>query len=197
MRPVSFARHRLPPLTIQHAVWLHLRLALSCRDVENLLAERGIAASCETARRWAPTFGAAFAQRIRKRRPRPSGRWRLDEVFLRIRGRIHHLRRAVDDEGEALEALVQSRPDRRAALKLPRKPLKRRGFAPEPIATDRLRSYGAALRDFGLANRHVTGERSNYRAEVPHRPTRKKERQRRGVRSPGSAQRFLSIHAAA
>ncbi|MEC9433142.1 MAG: IS6 family transposase [Pseudomonadota bacterium] len=196
MRPVSYARHRFPPAIIQHAVWLYLRFALGYRDVEDLLAERGIDVSYETIRRWTLKFGAAYARRIRARRPQPTGRWHLDEVFMRMQGRIHYLWRAVDDEGEVLEVIVQSRRDRKAALKLLCKLLKRQGFVPEAIVTDRLRSYGAALRDLALADRHVTGGRSNKRAEVSHQPTRKKERQRRGFRSPGSAQRFLSPHAA-
>ena len=161
------------------------------------LAERGIDVSYETVRRWTLKFGAAYAQRIRERRPRPSSRWHLDEVFIRIHGRIHYLWRAVDDEGEVLGVIVQPRRDRKAVLKLLRKLLKRQGFVPEAIVTDRLRSYGAALRDLGLADRHLTGGRLNNRAEVSHQPTRKKERQRRGFKTPGSAQRFLSTHAAA
>tara|TARA_Y100000815_G_C12946469_1_gene351234 strand:- start:108 stop:434 length:327 start_codon:yes stop_codon:yes gene_type:complete len=107
MRRISYARHRFPPVVIQHAVWLFLRFALSCRDVEDLLAERGIDVSYETVRRWTLKFGVAYAQRIRARRPRPSSRWHLDEVFIRIQGRIHYLWRAVDDEGEVLEVIVQ------------------------------------------------------------------------------------------
>ena len=115
---------------------------------------------------------------------------------MRIQGRIHYLWRAVDDEGEVLDVIVQSRRDRKAALKLLRRLLKRQGFVPDAIVTDRLRSYGAALRDLGLADRHVAGGRSNNRAEVSHQPTRQRERQRRRFRSPGSAQRFLATHAA-
>lgn len=112
MRRTSYARHRFPPAIIQHAVWLYLRFALRYRDVEDLLAERGIDASYETFRRWTLMFGAAYAQRIRARRPRPSRRWHLDEVFVRIQGRIHYLWRAVDDEGEVLEVIVLPRRDR-------------------------------------------------------------------------------------
>ncbi|WP_339949284.1 IS6 family transposase [uncultured Albimonas sp.] len=197
MRRISYARHRFPPAIIQHAVWLYLRFALSYRDVEDLLAERGIDASYETVRRWTLKFGAAYAQRIRAGRRRPSSRWHLDEALIRIQGRFHYLWRAVDDEGEVLEVIVQPRRDRKAALKLLRKLLKRQGFVPDAIVTDRLRSYGAALRDLALEERHVIGGQSNNRAEVSHQPTRKRERQRRGVGSPGSAQRFLSTHAAA
>ena len=196
MRRVSYARHRFPSAIIQHAVWLYFRFALSYRDVEGMLAERGIDVSYETVRRWVLKFGATYANRIRKRRPRPSDCWHLDEVFLNIRGKTVYLWRAVDDEGEVLDILVQSKRDRKAALKLLRKLVKRQGYVPDAIVTDRLRSYGAALRDLGLANRHVTGGRVNNRAEVSHQPTRRRERQQVRFKSPGSAQRFLSTHAA-
>jgi len=188
--------HRFPPAIIRHAVWLYCRFVLSYRDVGDMLAERGIDVSCETVRRWALKFGRIHAQRIRRRRPRPSDRWHLDEVFLRIGGKIVYLWRAVDDGGEVLDILVQSKRDRKAALKLLRKLLKRQGHAPEAIVTGRLRSSGAALRELGLADRHVTGGRSNNRAEVSHQPTRRRERQRIRLKSPRSAQRFLSSHAA-
>lgn len=196
MSKPSYARHRFPPGIIQHAVWLYFRFALSYRDVEDLLAERGIDASYETVRRWVLKFGRAYAVRIRRRRPQPSDRWHLDEVFVRIGGKIQYLWRAVDNEGEVLDIIVQPRRDRKAALKLLRRLLKRQGYVPDAIVTDRLRSYGAALRDLGLADGHVTGGRSNNRAEVSHQPTRRRERQHLGFSSPGSAQRFLAIHAA-
>jgi len=196
MSRVSYARHRFPPAIIHHAVWLYSRFALSYRDVEDLLAERGVDVSYETVRQWALKFGRVYAKRIRQRRPRLSGRWHLDEVFVRIGGRIHYLWRAVDDEGEVLDIVVQHRRDRNAALKLMRRLLKRQGYLPDAVVTDKLRSYGAALRDLGLEDRHVTGGRSNNRAEVSHQPTRRRERQHLGFRSSGSAQRFLATHAA-
>ena len=131
MSTLSYARHRFPPAIIQHAVWLYFRFALSYRDVEDLLAERGIDVSYETVRRWSLKFGRVYAARIRRRRPRPSGRWHLDEVFIRIGGKIHYLWRAVDDEGEVLDMLVQRRRDTRAALRLMRKLLKKKGFMPK------------------------------------------------------------------
>ncbi len=132
MSSLSYARHRFPPVIIQHAVWLYFRFALSYRDVEDLLAERGIDASYETVRRWVLKFGHVYAKEIRLRRPRPSERWHLDEVFLRIGGRIHYLWRAVDDEGEVLDIIVQPRRDRKAALKLLRRLLKRQGMCLMP-----------------------------------------------------------------
>jgi len=196
MSQISYARHRFPSEIIQHSVWLYYRFSISLRDVENLLAQRGIEVSYETVRRWAHKFGLAYAKRIRLRRPRASSRWHLDEVFIRIGGKVHYLWRAVDDEGEVLDVLMQSERDRRAALKFMRKLLKHQGCVPDTIVTDRLRSYGAALRELGLSDRHVTGGRSNNRAEVSHQPTRQRERQRRRFRSPGSAQKYLYIHAA-
>ena len=145
-------------MIIQHAVWLYFGFALSFRDVEDLLAERGVDVSYETIRRWALKFGRIYAGRIRRRRREQSSRWHLDEVFVRIGGRIPYLWRAVDDEGEVLEILVQSKRDRRAAFKLLRRLLERRS-APAAIVTDRLRSYNAALRDFGLTDLHVCGGR--------------------------------------
>uniref|UniRef100_UPI003B525B65 IS6 family transposase n=1 Tax=Roseovarius indicus TaxID=540747 RepID=UPI003B525B65 len=196
MHRVSHARHRFPPAIIQHAVWLYFRFALSYRDVEDMLADRGIDVSYETVRRWVLKFGATYANRSRKRRPRPSDCRHLDEVFLNIGGKIVYLWRAVDDEGEVHDIQVQWKRDRKAALKLLRNLVKRLGYVPDAIVTDRLRSYGAALRDLGLANRHVTGGRVNNRAEVSHQPTRRPERQQFRFKSPRSVQRFLSTHAA-
>ena len=118
---LSYRRHRFPPSIIQHAIWLYLRFTLSYRDVEELLAERGLEVSYETVRRWVLKFGATVAQRLRRRRPRPSDRWHLDEMVVRIAGRRMYLWRAVDHEGEILDMLVQRRRNKRAALRLVRK----------------------------------------------------------------------------
>jgi transposase-like protein len=128
MKPISYARHRFPPSVIQQAVRLYLRFTLSYRDVEELLAERGLAVSYETVRRWVYKFGPAIARRLRRQRPRPSPRWHLDEMVVRIGGEWLYLWRAVDDEGEVLDVLVQRRRNRAAALKLMRRLLKRQGF---------------------------------------------------------------------
>ncbi len=106
MAPISYARHQYPPTVIQHSVWLYLRFTLSYRDVEELLAERGLDVSYGTVRRWVLKFGPAFARRLRRRRPRPSSRWHLDEMVVRIGGKRMYLWRAVDDEGEVLEVPV-------------------------------------------------------------------------------------------
>src|SRR5438445_393788 len=154
MAPISYRRHRFPPVVIQHAVWLYLRFTLSYRDVEELLAERGLDISYETLRRWVLKFGPAIARRLRQRRPRPSDRWHLDEMVVRIAGRRRYLWRAVDHEGGILDALVQPRRDKRAALRLMRKLLRKQGFAPRMVVTDKLRSYGAAFNDLHLTRGH-------------------------------------------
>ena len=196
MTTISFARHQFPPDIIRHAVWLYLRFTLSFRDVEDLLAERGLDVSYETVRRWVLKFGPLFAQELRRRRHRPTAQWHLDEMAVRIGGRQFWLSRVVDDEGEVLDLLVQRRRDAKAAAKLMRKLLKKQGFAPKTLVTDRLRSYGAAKAQLGLSARHEQGLRKNNRAENSHLPVRRRERKMQRFKSPGSAQRFLSVHAA-
>ncbi len=151
MQKISYARYRFSPAIIQHAVWLYYRFPLSYRDVEDLLAERGIDVSYETVRRWALKFGQAYARRLRTTRPRPDVRWHLDEVFVSIAGKRMYLWRAVDSEGEVLDILVQSRRNKKAALKVIRKLLKKQGFVPDTFITDKLPSYGAALKDLALS----------------------------------------------
>jgi transposase-like protein len=139
MALLSYRRHRFPPPIIQHAIWLYLRFTLSYRDVEELLAERGLEVSYETVRRWVLKFGAAVAQGLRKRRPRPSDRWHLDEMVVRIAGRRMYLWRAVDHEGEILDMLVQRRRHKRAALRLMRKLLRKHGVKPKLVVTESYR----------------------------------------------------------
>src|SRR6201987_1445537 len=196
MGPISYRRHRFPPVVIQHAVWLYLRFTLSYRDVEELLAERGLDISYESVRSWVLKFGPAIARRLRRCRPRPSDRWHLDEMVVRIAGKRMYLWRAVDHEGEVLEILVQRRRDRSAAVKLMRKLLRKQGFAPTRVTTDNLRSYGAAFRHLGLSCHHEQGLRENNRAENSHQVVRRRERKMQRFKSAASAQRFLSVHAA-
>ena len=196
MTKISYSGYRFPPEIIQQAIWLYLRFTLSFRDVEDLLAERGIIVSYETVRRWVNHFGPRIAAALRKRRPKPYATWHLDEVYLKIDGRLVYLWRAVDGEGEVLDVLVQTKRNKAAALKLMRKLLKKYGFLPENLVTDDLRSYHAAARDLGIAHKHGTGRWRNNRAENSHQPTRRRERKMQGFRSVGSAQRFLSMHAA-
>ena len=130
MSQISYARHHFPLSVIQHAVWLYLRFCLSLRDVEDLLAERGLDLSYETVRRWVAKFGPLCARRLRRQRPRPDDRWHLDEMFVSIGGRRTYLWRAVDSEGEVLDILVQPRRDKRSAAKLMRRLLKKQGLRP-------------------------------------------------------------------
>jgi putative transposase len=196
MSNISYSRHRFPPEIIQYAVWLYFRFPLSYRDVEDLLSERSIDVSYETVRRWALKFGQTYAYRLRRFRSRSDTRWHLDEVFVTINGKRMYLWRAVDREGEVLDILVQSHRNKKAALKLIRKLLKNQGFVPDTIVTDKLPSYGAALKDLGLSRRHDFGGRKNNRAENSHLPIRQRERRMQRFKSAGSAQRFLSTHAA-
>ena len=173
---ISFSRHEFPPAIIRHAVWLYVRFTLSYRDVEDLLAERGLDVSYETVRRWVLKFGPLFARELRRRRPRPTSQWHLDEMAVMIAGRQFWLWRAVDDEGEVLDLLVQRRRDKAAAVKPMRKLLNKQGFAPDVLVTDKLRSYRAAKSEIGLSARQEQGLRKNNRAENSHQPTRRRER---------------------
>jgi putative transposase len=196
MQPISYRRHHFPPEVIRQTVWLYLRFTLSYRDVEELLAERGLAVSYETVRRWVIKFGRLYARNLRRLRPRASDRWHLDEMVVSVQGRRMYLWRAVDSEGEILDLLVQPKRDKAVAVKLLRKLLKKQGFAPRVLVTDKLRSYGRARQELGLAARHEQGLRKNNRAENSHQVVRRRERKMQGFKSPGSAQRFLSTHAA-
>ena len=165
-------------------------------SLSGLLADRGLDVSYETVRRWVLKFGHSYARRLRRFRPSPDDRWHLDEMFVTIRGRRMYLWRAVDAEGEILDCLIQSRRNKAAALKSMRKLLKKQGYVPSSIVTDKLPSYGAALRELGLSRRHETGWRKNNRAKNSHLPVRRRERKMQRFKSTGAAQRFLSIHAA-
>ncbi len=199
MAEISYRRHRFPPVIIQHAVWLYLRFTLSYRDVEELLAERGLDISYEfyeTVRCWVLKFGPVIARRLRRCREPPSNRWHLDEMVVRIAGKRMYLWRAVDHEGEVLDMLVQRRRDTRAALRLIRKLLKKQGFAPKLLVTDKLRSYASAFRRLRLTCPHEQGLRKNNRAENSHQAVRRRERKMQRFKSARSAQRFLSMSAA-
>ena len=196
MQNISFKRHRFPPTVIRHAVWLYARFTLSYRDIEDLLAERGLDISYETVRRWFQKFGGPIASNLRRTRPKPSDYWHLDEMVIVIRGERHWLWRAVDNEGEVLDFLVQPKRNARAALKLMRKLLKKQGLAPTRIVTDKLRSYHVAFGKLGLCAEHIDKKRANNRAENSHQPVRRRERKMQKFKSPGSAQKFLNVHSA-
>jgi len=196
MQAVSFKRHRFPADVIRQAIWLYFRFTLSFRDVEEMLAERGIDVSYEAVRCWSLKFGQLFAQNLRRSRPKPTGRWHLDEMAVKIRGKRMWLWRAVDDEGEILDVLVQKRRNTKAALRLLRKLLKNQCVHPETFTTDKLASYGAAFRKLGCRERHRPGRMlANNRAENSHLVIRRRERKQQKFKSQSSAQRFLSTHA--
>ena len=180
----SYHGYRFPPDIIAHAVWFYYRFSLSFRDVEDLLAQRGVTVIYETIRRWCRTFGRAYVRRLRQRRGRLGDTWYLDEVFVTLNGRQQYLWRAVDEDGDLLDILVQSRRNRRAAVRFFRKLLKRQGCLPRRLITDKLRSYPAAHRRVMPSVPHCTDRYANNRAEVSHQPTRQRERQMRRFKSP-------------
>ena len=186
--------YRFPPDIIAHAVWLYYRVALSLRDVEDLLAERGVIVSYETIRQWCKVFGPQFAQRIKARLGNRGDRWFLDEMVVSIGGKRRYLWRAVDQDGDVLDILVQKRKDTTSATRFFRKLLKGQGEVPLEITTDKLGSYVAAKREVMPSVPHCRDRYANNRAEVSHEHTRSRERQMRGFRSDGQAQRFLSVY---
>jgi putative transposase len=192
--PDPHYRHRFPAKIISYAVWLYHVFSLSLRDVELLLAERGVVVSYETVRRWCKKFGASFADRLRRHRPRPGDKWHLDEVFIRIQGVRQYLWRAVDQNGVVLDILVQARRDGSAAKRFFRRLLKGLQYVPRVIVTDKLRSYGVARRQLLPGVKHRQSRYLNNRAENSHRPTRRRERQMQRFKSSEQAQDFLSAH---
>jgi len=190
----NYHRHRFPPDIISYAVWLYHRFCLSLRDVEDLLAQRGITVFYETIRQWRRKFGAEYLHILRRRQGRLGDIWHLDELFVTIQGQRQYLWRAVDQDGDVIDILLQPRRDQRAAKLFFRKLLKSQGRVPWRLITDKLRSYGAAHRTVMPSIIHETERYANNRAEVSHQPSRQRERQMRGFKSAGQAQRFLSVH---
>ena len=193
---VSYKRHRFPGQIIAHAIWLYIRFNLSFREVEEMLLERGIDVSYETIRRWYIKFGPLIAKGLRRRQPRPNDVWHLDEVVVKIAGRSYYLWRAVDQNGIALEEILQPHRDKRAAKRLLVKLIKRHGFVPKRIITDKLRSYSAAKKEVAPGLDHWSHKGLNNRAENSHLPFRKRERVMQGYRSPGALQRFVAMQSA-
>jgi putative transposase len=193
-----FRYFKTSPEVIRLAVMMYVRFPLSLRQVEDLLHERGIDVSYETVRAWWNRFGPMFASEIRKKRSASiqgmkQWRWHLDEVFVRINGETYYLWRAVDHEGEVLEAYVTKKRDRKAALRFLKRAMKRYG-RPDVVITDRLRSYRAAMKEIGNETRQMTGRWLNNRAENSHQPFRRRERAMAKFRSVNSLQKFASIH---
>ena len=179
----SYRGHRFPVEIISHCVWLYFRFTLSFRDVEEMMATRGVAVTYESIREWCLKFGGVYARRMRSRGPRPGDRWHLDEVFLSIADKLQYLWRAVDQDGEVLDILVQPRRNKRAAKRFFRKLLKGLKYVPRAIITDKLGSYAAAKAEVLPTVEHRTARWLNNRAENSHEPTRERER-RGGASNP-------------
>ncbi len=195
-RKFLYHRHRFPQDIIRQAVWLYYRFCLSYRDVEDLLAQRGVKVSYETVRRWCIRFGPVYANRLRKRSGPSGDQWFVDEVFIRIDGQQHYLYRAVDQDGQVLDILVQKRRNKKAAARFFRRLVKQQGQTPRRLVTDKLRSYAPAHREVMPNTIHDTSQYANNRAELSHEPTRQRERRMRRFKSMGQAQRFLAVHGA-
>ena len=186
--------YRFPPEIISHSVWLYHRFCLSFRDVEDLLAERGITVSYESIRQWCGEFGPPYPHTLKKRRGGFGDNWFLDEVFVKIGGKLHYLWRAVDQDGDTIDILMRKRRNKRAAKRFFRKLLKGQCVTPRRIVTDKLKSYSAAGREVMPSIQHCTDQYANNRAELSHEPTRHRERPMRRFKSAGHAQRFLTVH---
>ncbi len=184
--------HRFPAQIISHCVWLYVRFPLSFRDVEEMMLARGVMVTHETIRQWCHKFGQTFANGLRRRRPRPGDKCHLDEVFLTINGRRHYPWRAVDQDGNVLDILVQSRRNAKAAKRFFHKLLKGLSYVPRVLITDKLASHGVAQRELLPGAEHRRSRYLNNRAEDSHQPTRQRERAMKRFKSPGHAQRFLS-----
>jgi putative transposase len=192
----TYKRHRFPPEIISYAVWLYYRFNLSHRDIEDLLAQRGITVSREAIRLWCIKFGALYARRLRRKHRGYGDTFFIDEVFVKINGKQHYLWRAVDQDGEVVDVYLQSKRDGAAAKRFFKRLLRSHGDEPRKIVTDKLRSYGVAHRELIPETIHVTDRYANNRAEQSHEPTRVRERGMRKFKSTGQAQRFLNAHAA-
>ena len=188
----SYKGFRFPPEIISHCVWLYHRFPLSFRDVQELMLERGVDVSYETIRAWCDRFGQQYANQLRRRGPRPGDKWHLDEVFVSINGAQRYLWRAVDQHGNVLDILVQSRRNAVAAKKFFRRLLKGLRYVPRVIVTDKLAGYQVAHRELMASVQHRRSKCLNNRAENSHQPTRHRERGMKRFTSIRHAQRFLS-----
>jgi putative transposase len=192
----TYKRHRFPPDVISYAVWLYYRFNLSHRDIEDLLAERGIVVSYETIRLWCIKFGAIYTRRMKRKHRGYGDTFYIDEVFVKINGKQHYLWRAVDQDGEVVDVYLQAKRDGAAAKRFFRRLLGSHGGQPRKIVTDKLRSYGVAHRELISESIHVNDRYANNRAEQFHESTRVRERGMRRFKSMKQAQRFLGVHAA-
>jgi putative transposase len=188
----TYKRYRFPIEIIRQCVWLYFTFSLSYRDVELMMAERGIVVGYETIRQWCLKFGAAYARKLRQKRGKPGDKWHLDEVFIKINGRTYYLWRAVDQNGNILDILVTKRRNKEAAKRFFLKLLAGLEYEPRVVITDKLRSYGAALREVLPHVEHRQHKGLNNRAENSHRPTRRREKVFQRFKSMDHAHQFLS-----
>ena len=191
-----YKRHRFPPDIISYGVWLYHRFNLSHRDIEDLLAERGITVSREAIRLWCIKFGAIYTRRLKRKHRGYGDTFNIDEVFVKINGIQHYLWRAVDQDGEVVDVFLQARRDGAAAKRFFKRLLRSNGGEPRKIVTDKLRSYGVAHRELIPEAIHSTELYENNRVEQSHEATRARERGMRKFKSIRQAQRFLDAHAA-
>ena len=191
-----YKRYRFPAEIIQYAVWLYYRFNLSHRDIEDLLAERGITVSYESIRLWCNKFGPQYTKRLKCRHQGFGDTFYVDEVFVKIGGQQQYLWRAVDQDGEVVDVFLQARRDGAAAKRFFKRLIRSHGKEPRKIVTDKLRSYPVAQREVMPGVIHDTSQYANNRAEQSHEPTRVRERGMRKFKSVGQAQRFLGTHAA-
>ena len=192
----TYKRHRFPPDIISYAVWLYYRFNLSHRDIEDLLAERGIDVSREAIRLWCIKFGAVYTKRLKRKHRGYGDTFFIDDVFVKINGKQHYLWRAVDQDGEVVDVYLQARRDGATAKRFFKRLLRSHGGEPRKIVTDKLRSYGVAHREMMPDVIHDTTQYANNRAEQSHEATRVRERGMRKFKSAGQARQFLTAHAA-
>lgn len=192
----TYKRHRFPSEIISYAVWLYHRFNLSHRDIEDLLAERGITVTRESIRLWCIKFGAIYARRLKRKHRGYGDTFYVDEVFVKINGKQYYLWRAVDQDGEVVDVYLQAKRDGAAAKRFFRRLLRSHGGEPRKIVTDKLRSYGVAHRELIPETIRSTQQYESNRAEQSHEATRVRERGMRSFKSTMQAQRFLSAHAA-
>ena len=187
----SYHRYRFPSEIISHAAWLYHRFCLSFREIEELLAERGVTVTYETIHQWCQKFGPDYARRLKKQQGRLGVTWHIDEVFVIMQGQRHYLYRAVDQDGDVIDILLQQRRNRGAPERFFPRLIKSQGGEPRWLVTDKLRSYDAAHRTIMPTVHHLNHVYANNRAEVSHQRTRQRERAMRRFKSLTQAQRFL------
>lgn len=191
-KALLYHRHRFPAEIISYCVWLYNSFSLSYRDIEKMMLYRGVGVTYEAIRYWCHKFSQAFANQIRRRRPKPGQRWHLDEMRVEIKGKVFWLWRAVDEDGNVLDILMQRRRNKAAAKKFMKKLLKKQGYVPQVIVTDKLKSYAAAKKEILPSLEHRQHKGLNNRAENSHQLTRLREKKMRRFKSVGQAQKFLA-----